>query len=252
MIYENITLTKAHLGRRFLAYLIDGFILTGLTLPALIVFVIATRSSHGYRNGLVVLFLFLLAVLLYLLPLAYCLLKDGVGQGQSLGKRISKIQVVSISDMKACTYGKSAGRNGIMLLLNLIPLVGWLIEPIIVLSEQHARRLGDKLADTMVVDCKECSEITLAPIRANSYQRILILVIAVIILQGLYFDMIAPLLGLDYFVLLILRQFFYFLNICIPFACAFSVRDKALKIVLIVFSTGAFLVWLLGPILQFL
>jgi len=252
MTNENITLTKAHLGQRFLAYLIDGFILMGLTLPALIVFLMATQSGYGYGNGLLALFLYMLAAFMYLLPLLYSLLKDGMGQGQSLGKRLTSIRVVSLSDMQACTYGKSAGRNGIMLLLNLVPLVGWLIEPIIVMSEQQARRLGDKVADTMVVDCEERAEITQTPIRATGFQRILILIIAVIILQGLYFDMAAPIIRLDYSVLIILQQFFYFLKICIPFACAFSVRDKALKIVLIVLSLGALFIWLLGPILRFL
>jgi len=147
----NTSLKKASLSRRLLAFFIDSAITIVLTLPALVTFLRVDKLSFG-RN-LHELFLYMLAAFMYLLPLLYCLLKDGMGKGQSIGKRITNLQVISLTDCKTCSYRNSADRNGVMTFLNLLPVVGWFIEPIAILSGGQARRLGDKIANTIVVEC---------------------------------------------------------------------------------------------------
>ena len=60
--------------------------------------------------------------------------------------------VVCLKDNTPCTKGKSFLRGLIMVLLGIIPYVGWLIEPLIVLADDEGRRLGGRAADTQVID----------------------------------------------------------------------------------------------------
>ncbi|MFA8435412.1 MAG: RDD family protein [Marinifilaceae bacterium] len=245
---------KANLGNRFLAFLIDGFVMLGLMIPAFLVFMIA--SGLRYRLGLVSIFLYFIAVLLYLLPLLYSLLKDGMKNGQSIGKRILNIKVISLRDNSSCNYGKSAGRNAMMTLLNLIPLVGWIIEPILVLSENHGRRLGDKVADTMVVDSisvdsPEEKNREPRPFVSDRFSRDILPIIAVLLIVSLLFDMSFPYWGYRFLAAPILGKILFLFKICIPFACAIGIKNKIFKIVLFVLSSILFLMWLLDFIMMF-
>lgn len=62
--------------------------------------------------------------------------------------------VVSLSDSLSCNKGQSFIRNLISGLITMIPFVGWLVEPIIVLATPDGRKLGDKVANTQVIDVK--------------------------------------------------------------------------------------------------
>ena len=78
----------------------------------------AMNKAESYEaDGVIGLFAF--AVILYVLPLTYGLIKDGLEGGQSW-----------------C----------------IIPFVGWLIEPIIVLADGYGRKLGDRAANTQVIE----------------------------------------------------------------------------------------------------
>ncbi|HSC37788.1 MAG TPA: RDD family protein [Chitinophagaceae bacterium] len=144
---------KAPLGDRFWASVLDGLIGLGLTLPTLICFLFAMQKSNDYdsydRGGAAM--LILLGFFFYLLPLTYSLIKDGLGQGQSWGKRNMYLMVVDVNDNKPCTIGQSMGRNIISTLICLVPFIGWLVEPIIVLSSADGRKLGDQAACTQVI-----------------------------------------------------------------------------------------------------
>ena len=143
-LYPN----KASLGSRFVASLLDGLICVGLSIPAIIFFVIGdvSQGSSGSVS------FFFLAFLLYFIPLFYTFIKDGLGEGQSWGKKAMDIKVIHVSDNTNCTKRTSALRALISVLINLIPFIGWLIEPIMVLATPDGRRLADKAAGTMVVN----------------------------------------------------------------------------------------------------
>ncbi len=144
--------TKAEAMTRFIAALVDGFI------AALVFFipVIGAVVSTGYL-----------------------LVKDGLFQGQSIGKRLLKIQVVTAEGEDA-SFAVSAKRNAIFALpalISIVPSLLWLLFPLIslvivaaasllafiiivvevvkVLNEPEGRRLGDTWAETRVVKLGE-------------------------------------------------------------------------------------------------
>lgn len=153
-IYRNIQnqkYPKASLGNRFLASLLDGLISTGLSIPAILFFVAGLDKSKGYDNDAAP-GLFFMAFFFYLIPLSYNFIKDGLGQGQSWGKKALDIMVVNLDNNTPCDKGKSFFRNFISVLVAIIPFIGWLIEPIMVIATDDGRKLGDKAANTQVID----------------------------------------------------------------------------------------------------
>lgn len=104
-------------------------------------------------------------------PLAgttYILISDGLG-GQSLGKRIAGLKVVTIDDGRPCDFKKSIIRNSPFAVFVLFSyLVGWIpylgailkaaaflaifgIEIALVFTDEHGARFGDRIAETLVV-----------------------------------------------------------------------------------------------------
>ena len=73
----------------------------------------------------------------------YTLLADGLEGGQSIGKRLVGIRVVSMATGASCTFGQSFLRN---LLLMILGPIDW----IFIFGERH-QRLGDKAAGTIVI-----------------------------------------------------------------------------------------------------
>lgn len=143
---------KASLGNRFLAALLDGLITVAMSIPAILFFVAGMDKTKDYEGSGEASGYFVAAFLLYLVPLVYNLIKDGLGQGQSWGKRSLNLMVISLDDKSSCSMGKSFLRNFISALIGIIPFVGWLIEPIMVLATEDGRKLGDKAANTQVID----------------------------------------------------------------------------------------------------
>lgn len=120
-------LIKATTGERFLAFIIDG-IICGLI-------------SFGFR-------VIHLTPLGGLASLAYFLLKDSIGflNGQSIGKKAMKIQVVKLNgDSIKDDLGAGVIRN----LSLIIPLFN-IIDAFMV-TGKDGLRYGDKWADTQVV-----------------------------------------------------------------------------------------------------
>lgn len=116
----------ASIGQRFTAQFVDGVVAFGVGA------------------------LFFQAARMLALPLEwamlgwalYWLLCDGFPNGQSLGKRWTRTQVVHATTGKPCTYGQSLVRNACL----------WLgvIDAAFIVGKQR-RRLGDYLAGTKVV-----------------------------------------------------------------------------------------------------
>jgi uncharacterized RDD family membrane protein YckC len=93
--------------------------------------------------------------------LAYSLLADGMGTGQSVGKMLMNTAVVDEKTGLPCSYGKSVVRN----LLRLLSIFDW----IFILGGKR-RRLGDMAAGTIVIKRPQ-SERYLARISAQAGRR---------------------------------------------------------------------------------
>lgn len=88
-------------------------------------------------------YIFWLAVLWYLI----C--KDSLFAGQSVMKKLLGVKVVDFDSAKKCTLRQSIIRN----ILFWLPLA-FFVEVIWILGEPKGRRMGDYLANTIVVDAK--------------------------------------------------------------------------------------------------
>lgn len=100
----------------------------------------------------------------WLAGLGYLLISDGLFEGRSIGKRLTRLKVVSVSGAP-CSIKDSILRNstfGLGLLLWKVPFLGWLfllsvivLEFIILLGSKEGSRLGDEIAKTSVVEIAE-------------------------------------------------------------------------------------------------
>ncbi len=102
----------------------------------------------------------------------YMLIKDGLFDGQSVGKKVMKMQVRNENNEKA-DFSISVRRNAIFAipyLIMVIPILGWIIAPIVGLviliielmklnSDPKGRRLGDTWGPSQVVFETEASQI---------------------------------------------------------------------------------------------
>ena len=73
----------------------------------------------------------------------YYLIKDGMFNGQSVGKIIVKTQVISLRARMSCTVGESIIRN-------LPPFLNGVIDWWFIFNKSH-QRIGDKIAKTVVI-----------------------------------------------------------------------------------------------------
>ena len=100
--------------------------------------------------------------------LAYLLIGDGLLNGQSLGKKLIGLRVVSADSQKPCTFRDSILRNstfGIGFLLYQMLWFGCvflvivsLFEFILLLGSREQMRLGDEFAKTVVIDSPQTKQ----------------------------------------------------------------------------------------------
>ena len=140
---------KADLLKRFGAYIIDGLICTGLAIPAIILifFGIVQLEECDNNSGLVFVIIGCISIVI---PAVYYFIKDGLGNGQSWGKRVVGLMVVQITDDTPCTKLKSSLRGLITMFIGAVPL-GSFVEPIMVIATKDGRRLADLAAETKVI-----------------------------------------------------------------------------------------------------
>jgi uncharacterized RDD family membrane protein YckC len=94
--------------KRILASLLDGLITFGLLLPSLLLLFTGVGASISGSNGGILL---MLGVLLFLMPLIYSLVKDGLNDGQSFGKKAVGLMVVYLPTNTPCTIKQSCMRR---------------------------------------------------------------------------------------------------------------------------------------------
>jgi uncharacterized RDD family membrane protein YckC len=133
---ERTVYPKAHVLNRFIAKLIDLF---------LVVAVNQIASPVGFLSGL-----------------AYILIADGFAGGKSIGKRLVGLQTMRVDSRDAAGFRESIVRNlplGCAQVAFAIPWVGWLasvailaFEGFLIIGNEQGRRLGDEVARTHVLD----------------------------------------------------------------------------------------------------
>lgn len=154
---------QASFGNRFMAWLLDQLITLAMAIPAILLALYSLIQTglfpHVFNNNvrdtntIFIVYLFL-STILFLPPILYSLLKDGMKNGQSYGKRWMGIRVISLDNGAPCTYWQSLARQIVGALISSIPAFGWLVEPLMVLCTDDGRRLADRAAGTFVVQDK--------------------------------------------------------------------------------------------------
>lgn len=156
---------KADLGKRFVAVFIDGLIAAAIGL-------ILGFGGRGLLYGVGT-----------LIGVGYILVRDGLAldfmNGRSIGKKIMKLRPVRL-DGGTMDINTSIRRNwplalgniiwglaavmgglGIYLFAGLLAIIAWLgsllglVEGILVLTDAEGRRIGDKFADTKVIESED-------------------------------------------------------------------------------------------------
>ena len=124
---------------------------------------LTTRAVAGLVDLLLIIGLARLPdVIGFLSAAGYILIRDGLFDHRSIGKKLIGLRVVSLEDsVPASTYRDSIIRNVPLVLayfLFLIPYVGWIFcllalcaEYLIVIGDKMGMRIGDMLARTQVV-----------------------------------------------------------------------------------------------------
>lgn len=87
---------------------------TILSRAAIVIFSLVagfTTNNLGYPVHRSLPIFIILSFFAYFIPIIYMLIKDGIGEGQSFGKKIMRIKVIKVNDLSNCTMGVSVIRN---------------------------------------------------------------------------------------------------------------------------------------------
>jgi uncharacterized RDD family membrane protein YckC len=136
---------KAPLAERFAAYIVD----TLVAVAPLIVAVIANRLFHAGTQSSAMRAINILATLVW--ALYYSCTKDARPNGQSIGKKLFGLMVVSTETNKPCSLRQAVGRGGLVVVLNVFPGLALLMESVAALVSDAGFRLGDLLVGTQVI-----------------------------------------------------------------------------------------------------
>jgi len=142
---------KVGLGRRLAARILDMLVPVPLMLASGILIAIGVTSDASAFTALGVMAM----ICSFGWGIYYSFTKDGRERGQSIGKKKLNLMVVNITTNKPCTKGESFLRELDLFFLQMFPIVGWLVEPIFIVASDDGRRLGDRAADTQVIDVND-------------------------------------------------------------------------------------------------
>ena len=145
-------MAKAPVGKRIIAYLIDAVLVfaiimvfgVGSMVVIMVLSMVLASVTRGYGAilGLLWIPLYLLALLA---AFGYWLFRDGLNGGKSYGKKFMGLRVVR--EGAPCDFKGSLLRN----ITLVIPLLN-LVDLILGLVDAEGKRIGDKIANTQVVE----------------------------------------------------------------------------------------------------
>lgn len=145
--FVRISQTPASIGERFLALVIDYFLIT-LYIYSTVVLLMEFRLSSGFRS-------FFFLCIIYLPILGYSFLCETFNHGQSFGKKLMNIRVVKVD-------GSTPSVSSYLLRWLLFIIDGPLTSGLglfVVLLTKNNQRLGDLAAGTMVIKEKNYRKI---------------------------------------------------------------------------------------------
>jgi uncharacterized RDD family membrane protein YckC len=141
-------MVKASIGKRVVAYIIDSVLLgviIGVIMGAVMVLSLILASVSDTLGAMSMLLSFAAMGISIIAMVGYFLLRDGLGSGRSIGKKLMGLKVVK--NGQKCSYVDSAKRN----ITLMIPILGF-VEMIMPFIDAEGLRFGDKFANTKVVD----------------------------------------------------------------------------------------------------
>ena len=133
---------------------------------------LTTRTVAGFIDLLIIIGLTRLPdVIGFLSASGYLLIRDGLFERQSIGKKLIGLRVISSDDPDfIITYRESIIRNVPLVLaytLFLIPYAGWILGPAVfciecltALGDDQGMRIGDMLARTSVIPAAPAGAVT--------------------------------------------------------------------------------------------
>ncbi len=136
------------LKQRILSFIIDSLIILGISLFAVLGFILSIYMSIG-KDFMTILFAFivpLISVPIIMHPF-YFLFFEGRYNGQTYGKKILKIKVVR-TDGSKIGFKESVIRN---LVRMIEALTLYIISVVLIMKSHEGQRLGDIAAKTIVV-----------------------------------------------------------------------------------------------------
>ena len=142
--HEEKRSNVATLGSRIIAYLIDVSILLAVVLISAVLIILTALLFETKDNTAIIIGLVVFYTLPCLAALIYLFTRDGFN-GQSIGKKKMKIQVVYLDTMQPINFKTSAWRYLALRILGLVEFLVMLFQP-------NRRRIGDLLNKTIVIN----------------------------------------------------------------------------------------------------
>lgn len=154
----ELSYTVAGIGSRFLAAIIDTFLLLLIQLLLIAAMFLIIHGVDGIEqtDAVTSIVLAIWGIMSFLFFWGYYILFELAWNGQSPGKRLIRLRVVR-DHGRPITFAASAIRNLIRVIDFLPSLYG--VGVLVMFVDRHARRLGDMAAGTLVV--KEDAAVTL-------------------------------------------------------------------------------------------
>lgn len=139
--YVEFRFTLAGLYSRFLAWLVDGLIVSGISMGIMLGLSVALMAFPGFASALMI-------VVFFLVEWGYSILLETMWSGRTVGKRALSLRVIQESGVRIGFY--HAALRNLARPVDRLPIF-YLVGGVAALVSGSHQRLGDLLAGTIVV-----------------------------------------------------------------------------------------------------
>jgi uncharacterized RDD family membrane protein YckC len=147
---------------RFLAWVIDGAVILGLSWAVGMVFGVFGVLSPDFAQALMMVSYFVISI-------GYGILLEWIWRGQTLGKRVLRLRVVDAEGLRL-QQNQVVIRN-LLRFIDMLPAF-YLVGGLACLFSRHSQRLGDLAANTVVVRAPKIREPDLDQLLAGKYNSL--------------------------------------------------------------------------------
>ncbi len=148
---------------RFLAWLIDLFCIFVITLVIGVVLALFQLISVGFAQALGLLIQFVLM-------LGYSIVLEWYWRGQTFGKRVLRLRVMDAEGLRL-KFSQVVVRN-LLRFVDMLPTLFYLVGGVSCLLSRRSQRLGDLVANTIVVRIPKVAEPNLDQILAGKFNSL--------------------------------------------------------------------------------